>query len=302
VKVLILHSLAPESSEPGRTTDEFDLGSAVAGLRGALPEAVVAGVRGELREMLGVLDTHRPDVVFNACEAPLGRPDLEAHVAALLEWLDIPFTGSNSDTLALCRRKDRTSAVLAAAGVAVPRRDVFPCIVKPADEDGSAGIEEDSICETAAQVARAKARIGGPVMVEEYLVGAEYVVSMWGHHAPEHFSPALMEFSNGLRINTYASKWDAESPDFANTRLVYDLDLSPSLRQSLEETARAAWLAVGARGYMRVDIRLDAQGVPRVLDVNPNPELGEGVGIYRAVCEAGWSWEQFVRMQLEWAL
>ena len=302
MKVLILHSLPPQAAAPDRSTDEFDLSSAVQGLRGALPEAVVVGVRGELREVLGVLDAHRPDVVFNACEAPLGRPDLEAHVAALLEWEGIPFTGSGSATLALCRRKDRTSAVLAAAGVAVPRAGVYPCIVKPADEDGSAGIEEDSICDNAEDVARAKARIGGPVVIEEYLAGAEYVVSMWGHHEPVHFSPAHMEFANGLRINTYASKWDAESPDFANTRLVYDLDLSPSLRQSLEEAARGAWRAVGARGYMRVDLRLDAEGAPRVLDVNPNPELGEGVGIYRAVCEYGWTWEQFVHQQLAWAL
>lgn len=301
MKVLILHSLAPEASEPGRSTDEFDLGSAVQGLRAALPEAVVAGVRGELREVLAVLDIHRPDVVFNACEAPLGRPDLEAHVACMLEWLGIPFTGSGSATLALCRRKDRTSAVLAAAGVAVPRAGVFPCFVKPADEDGSAGIEEDSICENAEQVARAKSRINGPVVVEEYLDGAEYVVSMWGRHEPEFLSPAHMEFANGLRINTYASKWAADSPDFASTRLIYDLDLAPALRESLEETARAAWRAVGARGYMRVDLRLDSESTPRVLDVNPNPELGEGVGINRAVCEAGWTWEQFVHKQIEWA-
>lgn len=301
MSVLILHSLAPDASGPGRSTDEFDLGSAVNGLRSALPEAAVAGVRGELREVLDVLDAHRPDVVFNVCEAPLGRPDLEAHVACLLEWLGIPFTGSGSATLALCRRKDRTSAVLAAAGVAVPRAGVFPCIVKPADEDGSAGIELDSICDNAEQVARATARIGGPVVVEEYLDGAEYVVSMWGRSEAEFFSPALMEFSNGLRINTYASKWDVDSPDFASTRLVYDLDLSPEFRARLEETGRAAWRAVGARGYMRVDLRLDADGNPRVLDVNPNPELGEDVGIYRGVTEAGWTWEEFVRKQIEWA-
>ncbi len=301
MKVLILHSLAPEAAAPDRSTDEFDLSSAVNGLRAALPEAAVAGVRGELREVLEVLDRHRPDVVFNACEAPLGRPDLEAHVAALLEWLAIPFTGSGSAALALCRRKDRTSAVLAAAGVPVPRNGVFPCIVKPADEDGSAGIDEQSICENEDALARAKARIQGPVVVEEYLAGAEYTVSMWGQHAPEYFSPARMDFSNGLRINTYASKWDIESPDFGNTRLVYDLDLPPALRQSVEGTARAAWLAVGARGYMRIDLRVDGDGIPRVLDVNPNPELGEDVGIYRGVTEAGWTWEQFVRKQLEWA-
>jgi len=50
-----------------------------------------------------------------------------------------------------------------------------------------------------------------------------------------------------------------------------------------------------------VDIRLDEEGSPRVLDVNPNPELGPDVGINRAVQEAGWSFPRFVRRQVEWA-
>ncbi len=295
MKVLILHSLAPTTAGPGRNVAEFDLSGAVHGLRSVLPEAGVAAVRGEVREVLDALETYRPDVEFNACEAPLGRPDLEAHVAALLEWLGIPFTGSGSATLALCRRKDRINAVLTAAGVAVPRGGVFPCIVKPADEDGSAGIDEHSICDDVDQVNYAKSRINGPVVVEEFLSGEEFVVSLWGRTEPEHLSLARMEFTNDLRINTYASKWLKESSDYANTCLTPHIDLPEALR--LGETARA----VGARGYMGVDLRLDSEGMPRVLDVNPNPDLGQGEGIHQAVIEAGWTWERFVRQQIEWA-
>lgn len=301
MNVLILHSLAPEAAAATRHRDEFDLSSAVASIHRALPEATVAGVHGSLREIIDVLDRNRPDVVFNACEAPLGRPELEAHVAALLEWLAIPFTGSGSETLALCRRKDRTSAVLAAAGIPVPRPDVFPCIVKPADEDGSAGIDHDAICHNAAQLERARARIRGRAVVEEFIHGEEYVVSVWGPDVPVHRAIGHMNFTNGMRINTYASKWETDSPDYANTQLTYELDLSPALRARLEETAQATWHAVGARGYIRVDLRLDQDGIPRVFDVNPNPELGEGAGIHRAVLEAGWTWEQFLRQQIAWA-
>ena len=109
--------------------------------------------------------------MFNLCEAPLGKPGLEAHAAALFEWMGIAFTGSGSETLALCRRKQWMNAVLAAHGVAVPRAGVFPAIVKPADEDGSAGIHADSVCEDADAVQRARARWPGPVMVEEFVGG-----------------------------------------------------------------------------------------------------------------------------------
>ena len=65
--------------------------------------------------------------------------------------------------------------------------------------------------------------------------------------------------------------------------------------------ARRVWSAVGARGYLRVDARLDAAGVARVLDVNPNPALGRSGGIRAAAAASGWTWERFVRAQVAWA-
>jgi D-alanine-D-alanine ligase len=239
--------------------------------------------------------------VFNACEAPLGRPDLEAHVAALLEWLGVRFTGSGSETLALCRRKDRTKAVLAATGVPVPRAEAFPCIVKPADEDGSAGIHAASICNDANALAQATACLAGPSLVEEFLPGREFAVSLWGRDAPEHVSIGETRFRNGLRLNTYAAKWLPDSEEFANSPICYASDLQPALRAAIVAAASGAWRAVGARGYVRIDIRLDGHDNPYVLDVNPNPELGPGVGICRAAQEAGWDWHRFVRQQVAWA-
>ena len=98
MKVLVLHSLPPENPPPGRRVWEFDLSAGAEGIRAALPEVQVAGVRGEAREILAVLDQHQPEVVFNLCEAPIGRPDREAHAAALFEWLGVRFTGARSET------------------------------------------------------------------------------------------------------------------------------------------------------------------------------------------------------------
>ena len=300
-RVLVLHTLPPEKAAVGRSRDEFDLSEAAAAIAAVLPQARVAGVRGEAREILALLDKEKPDVVFNACEAPLGRPDLEAHLAALLEWSGVRFTGCGSETLALCRRKDRTGAALSAAGVPTPREGVFPCIVKPADEDGSAGISAESVCRNEEEVARARARWNGPVLVQEFLPGREFAVSLWGAREPEHSSTGEFCFGGGLALNTYASKWDAESADFANSPLVYGDGIAAPLRAALLGAAEGAWRAVEARGYLRIDVRLDAEGQPRVLDVNPNPELAPGVGIHRAVTEAGWTWERFVRQQVAWA-
>jgi D-alanine-D-alanine ligase len=301
MKVLVVHTLPAEAVPSGRDPGEFDLSEAAQNIAGVLTDAAVAGVRGTVGEVLALLAAHQPDVVFNACEAPLGRPDLEPHIAALLELLGVRFTGNGSATLALCRRKDRTNAVLAAMGVPVPRQNVFPCIVKPAGEDGSAGIHAGSICADEASLARVRGLLAGPVVVEEFLPGREFVVALWGRTSPEHVSIGETRFLNGLRLNTYASKWDIDSADFANSPISYELALEPTLHDAVVAAARAAWVAVEARGYMRVDVRLNGAGQPCVLDVNPNPELGPGVGICRAVQEAGWSWERFVRQQVAWA-
>ena len=143
MKVIVLHSLPPVDLY-GRSPLEFDIEKAAHDIADVLPGSIIVGIRGEVDEVIGLLKTHRPDVIFNACEAPLGRPDLELHFVALLEWVGVPFTGCGSETLTLCRRKDRTKAVLVAAGVPVPRANVLPCVVKPIDEDGSAGIYFDS--------------------------------------------------------------------------------------------------------------------------------------------------------------
>lgn len=302
MKVLVLYTVFPDSVVAvDRVAGEFALTEAAECVAAALPGAATVGVVGDLDEVLGAIRKHHPDVVFNACEAPLGRPDREAHVAALLEWIGVRFTGAGSETIALCRRKDWVKPLLAAAGIAVPRDGGYPCIVKPADEDGSYGIWTGSICETAAEVERARGYLQGPVLVEEFLPGREFVVSLWGEHGPEHVSIGETVFQGGMRLITYASKWRVDSVDFRDTPIVYPPEMAPDLRDAVVAAARGAWRVVDARGYLRVDVRLDAAGHPHVLDVNPNSELTPGVGMHRAVTEAGWDWAAFVRKLAEWA-
>ena len=302
MKILVLHTLPPGAAPAGRDAGEFDLSGAAANLADALASsAVVAGVRGDPRELIGLIETCRPDVVFNACEAPLGRTDLEAHAAALFEWLGVPFTGSGSETLALCRRKDRTKAVLAAQGVPVPAPDRFPCIVKPADEDGSAHIDERSICEDAAAVERAVARLPGPALIEEFLPGPRvrrFRLGPLRGRAPVDRRDAFPQRAAADQLCRQMGRRQRRFRQLAARLPQRD---RPGIARRARGAASGAWSAVGARGYLRVDIRLDARGNPRVLDVNPNPEIGPGVGICRAVEEAGWSFARFVRQQVEWA-
>jgi D-alanine-D-alanine ligase len=305
MKVLIVYSKPPDDPGARRSRDEFDLNAAAENVAAVLPGSVLCAVRGDAAELIRLLERHAPDVVFNLCEAPLGRPDREPHVASLLEWLGVRFTGCGSETLALCRRKDRLNPILRAAGVPVPRsfppsQPSFPCLVKPAAEDGSAFLGHDSVCESALDLDRALARAEAPALVEEFLPGREFAVSLWGRSEPEHVSIGETVFANGLRLVTYAAKWEEESADFADSPLLYDSPIEPALRAQIVAVARAAWRVVEARQALRIDIRLDAAGHPRVLDVNPNMEMGPEVGICRAVQEAGWAWRDFISTLVAW--
>lgn len=299
MNVLVLHTLAPADAGAGHTQDELDLQEGAEHVAAVLEHPTVVGVRGEVGEILAAIAAHRPDVIFNLCEAPLGRPALEAHAAALFEWMGLRFTGSGSPALALARDKPRMKAVLHAQGVALPREGIYPAIVKPADEDGSTGIDADSICADADAVLRARARWAGPVIVEEFVAGREFAVALWGSDGPEHVAIGETLFRNGLRLNTYRAKWDTECAEYADSPLDYRIAIEPLLRKQIVAAARGAWHACGCRGYLRVDIRCNGQGTPCVIDVNPNPAVAPGIGICRAVEEAGWSWEHFVRLQVE---
>jgi len=301
MKVLVAHTLPPKIGGSGRLPDEFDLSEAVDAVVSVLPGAVVRGMEGRDGEFSEVVAAVCPDVVFNLCEAPLGRPDLEPHAAALWESLGVRFTGARSHTLEMCRVKDRVKARLSEVGIAVPGVGTFPCLVKPAEEDGSAWIWRDSVCHGPEELHRALGRIPSRALVEEFIPGREFAVSLWGGNRPECLSTGETVFGNGLELITYDAKWLPESNDYRDSPVSYDSEICEGLRAALEGTAGRVWTAVGARGYLRVDLRLDGSGVPRVLDVNPNPALGRSGGIRAAASAAGWTWERFVMAQVQWA-
>jgi D-alanine-D-alanine ligase len=301
MRVLVAHTLAPAAAAAGRIPAEFDLNEAAEAVAAALPGAASRGIEGRDEEFAGLVAEHRPDVVFNLCEAPLGRPELEARAADLWRSLGVRCTGARGATLSLCRVKDRVKAVLASGGIPVPAAGSFPCLVKPAEEDGSAWIGRDSVCRDPEQLRLAVGRIPGRALVEDFIAGREFAVSAWGRGDAEHFCIGETVFANGLELVTYEAKWLPQSSDYRDSPVSYCTDIDAALRRSLVETARRVWAAVGGWGYMRVDARLDQSGVARVLDVNPNPALGRSGGIRAAAAAAGWAWERFVRAQVDWA-
>jgi len=256
------------------------------------------------------------DLAFNLCEGVHGRSEWEEHVVATLEFAGVPVTGASAWTLAACRRKATANAILTQAGLPIPRWTVaqgkiqddfpLPAIIKPAAEDASAGLDRGSVV---ADRKALRARVAAmteqfdEVLVQQYVAGRELNVGFVGDRA---LPIAEIDFSGmppgSWPILTYAAKWDTGSPDDLGSVPVCPASLAQKLAERLVRIAETAWRAMQGKGYGRVDLRVDEQGRPWVLEVNPNPDLNDDAGLSRMATAAGWDYAELVRRIAEVAL
>ena len=235
--------------------------------------------------------THEVDLVFNIAEGTHGA-HRESQVPAILESLGIPFTGSNSVTLALALDKAKTKQILAGEGIPTPPwqlfptpttrlnpRLEFPLIVKPNREGSSKGIWRESVVADEAalsrQVARVYERYRQEVLVEEFIDGKELTVGVVGDEA----LPILeIDFDSCQASGEFFYSWRMK--EFQGDT---DLGLSPrrhcparldaATTALLQTMALRAHRALGCDDVSRTDMRLRADGSPFVLEINPLPGL-----------------------------
>lgn len=264
-------------------------------------EAMAAALRdlGHEVELLGdgeplvrrLLDGERPDLVWNIAEGQGGGRSREARVPALLEMLDIPYTGSDPLTLAATLDKDCAKRLVSAAGVATPdwvlfdgdwpaARDrlaalAFPVFVKPAYEGSSKGILTASVIRDLAQLQRALRQLSDvyrqPVLVEEFIDGDELTVGLVGNRNPDVLGIMRVvprDAGEGPFVYSLEVKRDWQR------RVRYECPAQLSARdtESVQRVALACWQALGCRDVARIDFRL-RDGVPYFLETNPLPGL-----------------------------
>ena len=140
-------------------------------------------------------------------------------------------------------------------------------------------------------------------MIEEFVPGREFAVSLWGGNAPEYVSIGETLFRNGLLLNTYAAQWNWErAPSSPIRRWTTPPRWKLCYANGSWRRRTGPGTPPGARGYLRIDIRCNAQGLPVVLDVNPNAGRGSRsryLPIRSRKPDGPGS--RFVRRQVEWA-
>jgi D-alanine-D-alanine ligase len=249
------------------------------------------------------------DLVYNLCEGIDGVAEVEPPAIGALELLCVPFTGSGSWTLALCLRKSVVNMLLDRAGLPVPRWTVlrpgdqvtsvgFPAICKPAAEDASIGIEQKSVVRSMRAL---RARVNAmhqrwdEVVVQRFVNGREVNVGILGDRVLPMSEIDFGGLPRGLwPIVSYRSKWITGSDEDEGTKPVCPAPLAKKLRDELEQLALEAWSIVGGQGYGRVDFRVDAEGRPWLLEVNPNADISPDAGLPRMAAAAGMEYDDLI--------
>lgn len=310
---------APRDDEPPDIHAELDREETICAVTEALRSYGHHVVCIEANEHAwGQLLQSRPDIVFNLAEGLRGE-SRESHFPALLEMLGIPYTGSGVLALALSLDKPMAKRVFLAEGIPTPAFEVvppgaapvsalrYPLFVKPAHEGSSMGIGPESVVRDPCALGQAIAHVHRwyrqPALVEEFLQGREFTVGILGNTEP-CFLPIIelnFEACPPEHGRVYSYQFKQEWDDWRYYRC--PAPLSAEETALLQATALRACRALGCLDVARVDLRLDDEGVPNVLEVNPLPGMTPGFSDLPRMAEvAGMAYAELVNRILEAAL
>jgi D-alanine-D-alanine ligase len=276
------------------------------------------GIDYDPRPLLDELKSNPPDAVFNLFEGVATRTGTEIAVAALLEWLNIPFTGCQSLSLALGRDKIRTKHLLKAVGLPnaeylviehlpVPAwNGSWPAIVKPALQDASVGIDQGSVVSDQDQlndrVRYVFGTYGGPVLIEQFLSGREFHIHVIEEKIGDANEIKVLPLAEIVyqktdkmkwQVYTFTAKWHTESDEYKACPLIAPVELPAEQTAILTDLSIRAFRLMDCRDYARLDVRMSAEGMFHILEMNPNPYLNS-IALVKGLEAVGSTHERFV--------
>lgn len=305
--ILLLHNVDRSWSAASISECQREVRTLRASLRRLGHSVTTVEVNGPQLEAL--LSEHDPSqhVVLNWCEEIPGIPHSEAQVAETLSEMNFTYTGATPDVLRLSWDKRKVKGLLEEGDIPTPRWrvyskpnpegwDCFPSIVKPALEHCSYGVTHGAVVlnpdEMRQRLEYVLTAFKQPALVEDFIDGREFHVTVWGNGTLKMLPPAEMDFAAFAsvrdRVCTYDSKFTEGSEAYEKIELRLPARLSAQEKELLEETACRAYRIIGCRDYARMDVRL-RDGLFHVLDVNPNPDISSQTSMTLGARLAGYS-------------
>lgn len=274
-------------------------------------------------EIISQLKELSPDIVFNLTEQYCGDRQLDKNIAAILELLDVPFTGSGTTGLMLCRDKRLCKELLSLHKIRVPyflslpwghqpripKSVRYPLVVKPALADGSEGISNASLvsCEDdlRQRTEFIHERWEQDVIAEEYIEGREFYVSLIGNKKlttlPARECLYDFDSAEGPNLATYRVKWNDEYRQRWGIHFGF-ADLEDEQFKRISRICKKVFRILHLQDYGRIDLRVKPDGHIVILEANPNPDLAFGEEVAESAEKAGYSYEKLIRTIIRSAL
>lgn len=275
-------------------------------------------------ENISELKNVRFDLAFNLCDdGLLNKSSLEPHVPAICDIFDIKYTGSDYITLSTCLDKIRTKEILSYNNIRTPKFQMFtsgnevvnrnlsfPLIVKPAREDASIGIRRDSVVNSEKDLRKKVKDVirtyKQEALVEEYIDGREINVGIIGNKDPLILPISEISFDNipsGVpKILTYDGKWCTESEDYLTTQSSCPTILDPKIEKEAKQMALKAYNLLSCRDYARIDMRISTDGIPYIIEANPNPDISPDAGLAKMSRVLGFDYTGMINLVVNSAL
>lgn len=272
---------------------------------------------GNAVNLMEQLDNLGVDIVFNISEGLIGR-NRESQVPILLEMARVPFVGADALTLGLTLDKVMAKKIFIAEGIPTPRffeagsvealvdhgNCKFPLIVKPRFEGSSKGLSESSRVENMEELKKQVDFITKtykqPALVEEFISGQEFTVAIVGNDNPEVMPAVQIKIDGKLKLNDKFYTFARITSD----RLEYicPAKINQELKSRLDSLALRVYNSVDCRDFGRVDFRVDNDGNPYVLEINPLPSLSTEDVFMIVAKQIGITYEQMMGKILNSAL
>jgi len=321
MKIALLHTI--DALEP--PIDPV-LGQIEAALQSGGHEVSKLVVDKTVQPLVTALNEQRPDIVFNIAESFAGKSALESNVAALLNLLDLRYTGSSPAGLILAGDKTLTKKILTFHGILTAKfatvfrgavdwagKIDFPLILKPPQEDASLGITQKSIVnnvqELLEKISSLQEEYQGPVLAEEFIDGREFYVGVLGNSDVKALPIMEMDFTGypegKPKIASWEAKWgdegDEKGAEFEGTKSIFPTNVSEELAERMKKVAVDAFQALRLRDYARVDLRVTPEEEIYVIEVNPNCYLEQSAEFASAAAKDGTDYNTLINRIVELA-
>lgn len=296
-KVVVLHNKISDNP----TTDELDVLDQVKDVNEALIqlgyETSIVPFSFDLNQATTTLKAENPKFVFNLVEGIDNDGQLITIAPAILDYLKIPYTGCTKESMFITSNKVLTKKFMKSNGIPTAewvttdnaKDNVFiegeRYIVKATWEDASIGLDEDAVVSPASKedlinLIKAKnEKYKIEFFAERYIHGRDFTISMIAGRQMPVCEVTFFGYydDDKVRVFDYNAKWVKDTPEYDNTDIEFEFEGVESVIEQMQKIADDCWNIFNLNGYARIDFRVDEEGRPFVLEINPNPCISRGI-------------------------